>query len=99
MDKWFVLLIWMRLNHQVLRLQLKKNRKKPARAKGEIFWLVFEIALPIILSLIIYGLTGHIMFTAFVGVLAALPVLGRGMSLPLESEGGKSKDSDTGGSK
>ena len=78
---------------------LKKNRKKPARAKGENFWLVFEIALPIILSLIIYGLTGHIMFTAFVGVLAALPVLSRGMLLPLESEGGKSKDSDTGGSK
>ena len=78
---------------------LKKNRKKPARIKGEIFWLVFEIALPVILSLIVYGLTEHIMFTAFIGVLAALPILSRGMSLPLESEGGKSKDSDTGGSK
>jgi hypothetical protein len=78
---------------------LKKNRKKPARIKGETFWLVFEIALPVILSLIVYGLTEHIMFTAFVGVLAALPILSRGMSLPLESEGGKSKDSNTGGSK
>lgn len=78
---------------------LKKNRKKPARAKGGIFWLVFEIALPIILSLIIYGLTEHIMFTAFVGVLAALPILSRGMSLDMEPEGGKSKDSDIGGSR
>lgn len=78
---------------------LKKNRKKPARAKGEIFWLVFEIALPIILSLIIYGLTKHIMFTAFVGVLAALPILSRGMSLDMEPEGGKSKDGGTGGSR
>lgn len=78
---------------------LKKNRKKPARAKGGIFWLVFEIALPIILSLIIYGLTEHIMFTAFVGVLAALPILSRGMSLDMEPEGGKSKDSDISGSR
>lgn len=78
---------------------LKKNRKKPARAKGGIFWLVFEIALPIILSLIIYGLTEHIMFTAFVGVLAALPILSRGMSLDMEPEGGKSKDSDTSNSR
>lgn len=78
---------------------LKKNRKKPARAKGGIFWLVFEIALPIILSLIIYGLTEHIMFTAFVGVLAALPILSRGMSLDMEPEGGKSKDSDIGDSR
>lgn len=78
---------------------LKKNRKKSARAKGGIFWLVFEIALPIILSLIIYGLTEHIMFTAFVGVLAALPILSRGMSLDMEPEGGKSKDSDISGSR